>query len=224
MPAGQTLFDTVRTQVIVKISKHQSGADMVEVSLEDEGYPAELLRSQIDDLGKRVGVPARGLKMSMHEIAASGQTLQFLKCTFAINGLLDHNTGKVQLQQLVQAFVGDHGKYTVKGMSVLLDGETADERSVRSFTSDAVEVQGIRINEPLGLDYRILIKTTEPSAIFIPSWSGDKLPTKTVPPPKQGVDWPLYSMATVAALAVGVLVYSFLLRPAKNNPKFGPKR
>jgi hypothetical protein len=221
---GHTLFDTVRTQAIVQISKHATGADMVQVSMEDEGYPADLLRSQIDDLGKRLGTPARGLKLTMHEIASAGQSIGILKCTFAINGLLDHTTGRVALQALAQAFTGDHGKYTVKGMAVLLDGETADDKTVRSFSSPAVEVQGIRINEPRGIEYRILIKTNEPDAIFIPSWSGDKLPPKPVPVPKQGTDWALYSMAMVAALAVGALVYSFLLRPSKSKSKVAPKR
>ncbi len=214
-----TLFDSVSPQVIVKITKHNTGADLVEISLEQAGYPAELLRAQIGDLSRRLGVGARGFKVELRQIAVAAGPISFLTCSFGINGLLDHVNGKVNLQALVQAFAGEHGKFTVKGMSVLLEGEGADERTVRSFKSEYVEVQGIRINTPKGIEYRILVKSTEPDQIFIPSWSGERLPEKPVPVPKPSVDWTLYGLVIVGAIAVGALVYSFLLRPSHSAPQ-----
>jgi hypothetical protein len=220
-PSQSTLFDTVSPQVIVQVSKHNTGADLVDISMEQAGYPPELLRAQIDDLSRRLGVGARGFKVEMRQVAVAGGPISFLKCSFAINGILDHINGKVNLQALVQAFTGEHGKFTVKGMSVLLDGESADERTVRSFKSDRVEVQGIRLDEPKGIEYRILVKSTEPDQIFIPSWSGERLPEKPVPVPKPSVDWTLYGLVIVGAIAVGALVYSFLLRPSHSAPQKG---
>ncbi len=224
LPTDKTLFDTVRPDVIVTIKKHPTGADMVVVDYVQENYPPELARAQIDDLGKRLGVPARGLKLEANQIAAGGSNLTFLKCSFAINGLLNRDEGKVGLQPLVQAFTGANAGHQIKGLSVILDAESATSRNVRSFKSDAVEVQGIQIEKPPGVEYRISIKATEPDKIFIPSWSGEKEPEKPVSPPKPATDWSLYLMIIIAAAAVGALVYSFLLRQPKERPSAGSQK
>jgi len=221
---GATLFDTVRPDVIITIKKHPLGADLVEVSMPQENYPADLLRSQIAALGKSLGVEPRGVKLEANQVATGAQNLTFLKASFGIDGLIDRANGKVALQPIVRAFAGEHGPYTIKGYEIILDGENADPRNVRKFNSPAVDVEGIHIESPPGVEYRVLLKTTEPDKIFIPSWSGEQRPQPTQPHSNGTLDWTLYALLIVGAIAIGALVYSVLLRQPHPRAETKPKK
>lgn len=217
-PSGQTLFETVRPDLIITIRKHQFGTDLVEVSCRAEGYPADLLRAQVADYGKRMKDEPRGMRTELDQIQSAAGTLTYLKATFGIMGLIDREHGRINLQPLVQAFTGEHGAFTVKGLEILLDGEHATEGNVRRFRSASIDLDGIRVDNPPSLEYRIAVKTTEPDKVFIPSWSGEQ-PEATPassPPPKS--DTTMYVLIAIGALAIGALVYSFLLRqPARRS-------
>ena len=79
------LFQSVRPQIFVVVREHPTGADLVEITAVDPEYPRELLKSQIESLGKSLNNNARGLFVSDPRSANYAGTT---KATFGIDGLI----------------------------------------------------------------------------------------------------------------------------------------
>lgn len=223
----KTLFETVRQQVAIVVRKHPTGADLVEITMLESGYPADLLKRQIEELGVQLKSAPRGLQLYNRSIPTDGKAMNFLKATFAIDGIIDRTKSALRIQPIVRAFAGAPEPHTIKGISIMFDGEQATSKTLRRLENDPnVELQAIAIRQPLGLEYRVKLISQDPAAITVPD-SLDDSPGKNgaSPQAKNGVDWTLWSLLGVAALAVGALVYFVLLRLAtKQRPPTLPTR
>lgn len=98
---------------------------------------------------------------------------------------------------------------------VRFEGERPSENTLRLFNPNdgTVKLQAVPLSNPNGVEYRVQLLTQDPAKIHIPD---DRKVTPKVADnaPKKGsqVDWVLIGSFAAAALAVGALVYSLLLR------------
>lgn len=220
-PGGQarSLFLTVKPQVTVVVREHNTGADLVEMTLLDPHYPPEVLQSQIATLGALLNSKPRGLHVYRQQIL---KDLSFIKATFAVDGLVDPQKG-LRLAPIVKALAGAPGKRALRGMSIIFEGQAPNERTVRRFASPAVEVEAQADPGFGGIEYRVRLLTQDPARIDLPDGAPVPVqPAVPVPkPPRGGVDWTLIALFGVAAIAVGALVYSLLLRarPREHSPR-----
>jgi len=216
----RSLFLTVPPQVSVVVRKHQTGADMVFVTMLRSGYPEDLLRSQLQRLGELVGDVPRGLAVARVPAGTAAKKLDFLKAEFAVSGLIDRQAGKVRLEPIVKAFAGAPEPYTIRGMMILLDGEPLTDRMIGRYEKQgAVRLEAMpSLGErelPAGVEYRVELLAQDPSKIVIPDSAQPATPV--APPSEQERASPnvlVLILGAVAALAVGVLVYLALLRRA----------
>lgn len=216
----QTLFDTVRPDVTVVVKKHPLGADIVDISYAAVKYPPDQIRRHVARLAEELHSQVNGLRLVDRRVGAQTGEMSFMKANFGVVGIIDREHGSVNLQAVVRAFAGDAGPYTIRGIAVVLDGELPTSQTLRQFPTtfsadDPIQLQGIRIDSPPSIEYRILLNAREPDKVVIPS-SVNEVPVvqKPIPPPSRG-DPLLYALVVVAALAAGVLVYALLLRPRK---------
>jgi hypothetical protein len=211
-PPEETLFGKVRPDVTFVIREHSTGADMVELTVLASAYPTDLLQRQIDDLGRRLGTPARGLQIYSLSLREDNPDLAFVKATFAIDGLIEREAGIVRLQPLVQAFAGAPDPHTIAGMSVIFDGEMPNPSTVQRFHNDAVSMEG-RYNRDLrGLEYVVALRTQDPERLIIPATVAEARVETPPQPPAPRTEWLLWTLLALAAVAAGALVYWTLLR------------
>ena len=210
------LLQTLKVDVSITVTKHNTGADLVEITAEADDYPAAELQAQSEAIGNALGTPVRGL----HIFAASSGApngSSFLKATFATNGLLAGEAG-IRLQAIARAFAGTQYPSQVQGLLIGLPDVKPLPSTLPSFDSDAVSVQGRTSPNP-GIEYRVHLKTQDPSKILIP----DRLEAakaETVPQSGQGgvpiaIVWVL---TIVGAAAIGALVYNLALRRPPRTP------
>jgi hypothetical protein len=202
----------VRPQVVVYIREHQTGANMVELSMVEPGYPPDLLQKQIMDLCKRLDSQPMGLNIYQEELVVNQPNLRFLKATFAVVGLTDMQGG-VNLTPLLQAFAGAPAPNTVKGMMVVLDDFVpVPKKTLRNFKSPAVVIQGRVDENPPAVQYDIQLLTQNPSEINVQA-EPEKAENSPVPAPsRKAPSTILWLLIVLAGLSVGGLVYFFISR------------
>src|SRR5688572_3328942 len=83
-----------RPDVIVHVRKSDIGADYVRIQALDEDYPQELLRSQIEAVGRYNESQIRGLEISYAGSPGSGR---ILSATFATDRLMDQSANTLEL-------------------------------------------------------------------------------------------------------------------------------
>ncbi len=203
---------SVPPDIFVTSEKQAGGADLVEVTAKSETYPPELLQRQCMAIGVAVGNTGRGFDMSRSAVA-QGQGL--VRCTFAVNGLTDRVSGAIQLEAIVDAFLGAPEPFTVKSILVQLGGETPLFRTLKEFRSKSVVVVGQQMQGPAGLEYRIVPLTQDPQALTIPRLAPDDEAKKasTQVKPRSTADPLVLTLLGTALVAAGALVYFALLRP-----------
>lgn len=211
-PAIKGLFTTVRPQVLITIKEHPTTADLLEISMVEPNYPPDLLRRQIEGLGRLLNSAPRGLSIFAVELEEGNPNLRFLKATFAIDGIIDRANGRLNLTHLVQAFAGAPEPHTVKGMAVVFQDEVPSKTTISRFASEAVEVEARVETQPPMIEYRVKLKSQNPGEIEV-------APSKPAVEPqeqkKKAAELPsflIWTLVGLSGLAAGGLVYSIISR------------
>jgi hypothetical protein len=209
----KSLFLTVRPDVTLLVEDTSTKKEAT-IGTVNPNYPADLLRSQIETLGKLVDGNVRGLRM---EESKDGKGNSYLKVKFGINNLIDHERKVYRLQEIARAFAGAPDPYTVHGIHVTFAHELGDAQNIASYSlPGVVNVEAMRTADPNGplaatLEYRIELLTQDASKIVIPEHSAP--PKASVPQDEpSGSPMLFYVLLGLAALAAGALVYLALLR------------
>jgi len=208
------IFLKVRTDVIVIVRKHNTGADLVEITAREPNYPAELLRSQIEKMCQAIGTPARGLAVGSS--SAEGSTGQaFVRASFATNGIIS-NDGKLNIQPILRAFAGAPPPYTVKGLTLEFDNVAPSATTIQRYSlPEILNAEGrFTNNGPLrGIEYRVQLLSQDSNKIEFPNrYSQAKPKPKIVTPSAKNDRMPLMILFIVAGIAAGALVYFAMLR------------
>jgi hypothetical protein len=213
--AGGNLFTSTRPDVSITVTKHSSGADVLEVTMQKANYPEALLREQVGRLAEGLGTTPTGLKVGTYQVG-SDANLRFTQATFAVQGLVDRAGGILRVEPIAKAFAGTPEPNTVDVLMVQFEGERPTENTLRGYYPEngPVRVQAVSGAVGGGVEYRIQLLTQDPTKISIPD-DRRKPPAQAAPAapkPAPGPDWLLYAVILIAAIAVGALVYSLLLR------------
>jgi hypothetical protein len=209
------LFTSLKTQITIRVSKHPTGADLVEITALDPNYPAETLRAQAEKICSEIGSTTRGLQV--YKMSLGSGDLTFLKATFGTIGILNGPQG-IKLQPLARAFAGGTGPSLVEGIDVIASGVTPLPDTLGRWDSKEVIVQGL---PPAGtvLEYRIKLLSQDPKAIVIPDLSNPQAQNAASRGIQSGPSrWIIWILVVIGALAVGAIVYNLALR---SSPRTG---
>jgi hypothetical protein len=202
--AQTKFFASVRPEASLVVRKHQMGADLVEVTVLEAGYPKEVLQAKVEGFGVLLKDQPRGLV-----VAESGG---FLKASFAINGVVGNAEPRLNLVAIAQAF--GFGNRPLRTISIFFDGliPTA-EIPARWFPKDETwMLEGVATQSPKGIEFRMKINAKSPNQIVLPGKSEAQQVNKQASQ-KNSPDFLLIGALIVGAIAVGLLVYSALIRP-----------
>lgn len=213
--AGGNLFTTTRPDASIVVTKHASGVDVVEITMQIPKYPEDVLRAQVGKLAAALGTTPTGLKVGPYQVG-NDANLRFTQATFAVQGLVDRAAGILRVEPFAKAFAGVPEPNTVDVLMVQFEGERPSDNTLKSyFPKDGpVRVQAVAGATGAGVEYRVQLLTQDPAKIFIPDDRRQPAPQAAPSPlpPPPGPDWLLYGVFFIAAIAVGALVYSLLLR------------
>lgn len=208
--AQSSFFTSVKPQASVVVTRHNTGADMVEVTVIGSDYPQPALQAKLDVLGQALGTQVRGV-----EFAQVGGT--FLKAGFATNGLLLNQAPRVNLRALAQALA--FGERPLKEFSVFFVDLKPDPGIPRRWFApgDAWMFEGQVSAQPKGIEFRVKVNTKDAGEIKMPDEADRNPKIDPKPEKKQGNIYVLIGIIA-GAVGVGLLVYSALLRP-RNSAK-----
>jgi len=211
------VFVTTRADIVVSVAKHSTGADIVEVSPVKRDYPPKLLNEQILKLGEYLGSNVRGLQMYVYQMDPKDSRLDVLKAKFAVNGIIDRTNEIFRIEPIVKAFAGAPKPYTIKGISLILDGEVPIKgRTISKIRTSSVRAEAIFTDKmPAGIEYRIEILDQDPNKIVFPEKHEE--PQVYVKSPGKGKAALILGLFSAAAVALGALVYFSLLRTASHK-------
>jgi hypothetical protein len=218
--SGEGVFASVKPDLTVVVTEHQTSAEIVEVTVLNRKYPPDLLRSQIESLGTYVGVAPRGLQVYDFQIDPNNKGLSFLKARFAVNGLIDRAGSKLRVLPIVKAFAGAPKPNEVKGIAIVFAGEHPLATTIKKYEDETVVLEAVAKDSPPSVEYRIGLKVQDPDRIHIPEDRPE--PTAPLESSESTGGFPGVTMwaIVVAGAAAGVLVYLALLRgrgPAASN-------
>ncbi|MBS1719531.1 MAG: hypothetical protein JST35_03685 [Armatimonadetes bacterium] len=219
LAAAQTLFDTVRPQVMIVVRKHAMGSDLFEIQMLQGGVDLEAMKAALKDFETQLGSPLQVPVIDRRVVPGPGPSTEYLTAKFAVNGFIDRKNKRINLQPLVRAFSSMKANPPVKGFSIVLDGEKPTDETVRQYLADDVGVQAIHTQQPLGIEYRVEVRTTNPSGLVIPSALSEVPAEPKSPPakPSSTFDWRIAALVGVGLIALGALVYSLLLQPRNSK-------
>ncbi|MCW5936108.1 MAG: hypothetical protein KIT11_02230 [Fimbriimonadaceae bacterium] len=210
-------------QAIVTVWKHATGADMVQVSMVSSAYPGETLRNICLAMGRELGSEPRGLAVTRDKLTAD---LSATKARFAVDGLIDRQSGELRLQPVVRAFLGVPAPFQVSTVLVNFDGEKpVDGVTLKDYESDTVVLKATYSEAPLGIEYRVVALVQDPAALKIPARFQE--PQIRQKASKKGAAPPttlLVGLAGVSALAAVGLVYFALANRARRRLSARPGR
>lgn len=219
-PAQPSVFITVKADVIISVSKHSTGADIVEVSPVKRDYPPKLLNEQITKLGEYLKSNVRGLQMYIYQMDPKDGRLDILKAKFAVNGIIDRESGIFRIEPIVKAFAGAPAPYTVRGISLILDSEAPIKgRTISKLNTSSVRAEAIFTDKmPAGIEYRIELLEQDPLKVSFPDNLDE--PGKLIKSPRGNKTVLIIGLFSAAAVALGALVYLSMLRTAnRQRPK-----
>ena len=213
---SQSLFNSQVPDATITIKKHPLGADMVEITMTPAGYPPELLKSQIQKLGKYLHSDPRGLQVYDYVLDPSSPNSHFTKAQFAVDGVIVRQAGSVRLNPFAQAFAGAPKPWTIHALNLQFQSEVPTSATLKSYPGKAVRVEG-RYENPSNpklsdIEYRIQLVSQDPAKFDIPEPGANKASSTAPAPPKSSVDWTTHAVFVIAALSFGALVDSLLLR------------
>lgn len=202
---GQSKFyGSVKPEAWIVVHKSNMGSELVEVTFQGADYPRSAIDEKLIRLGKALGSEPRNV------VAAGGD--QVVKVTFAVVGLITDQNPKVNIAALASAFA--FGERPIRSFSVFFDGLAADKNTPKKWFApkDAWMMEGVSMSSPYGLDYRVQVNTTDPNEIYMPD---SKTPMRESGKPESSERPNIFILGGIilGAIAVGLLVYSALLRP-----------
>lgn len=211
-PPADTKLEMGRPDVTIVIREHATSADLVQVTMARPDYPPDLLRQQLETMGRELGSAPRGLNIAVTSLAPNRKELQFVKATFAVNGILDREGQRLNIAPILKGFAGAPAPFTVENLLIIFDGERPGERTVKNHTSDSVDAKAYFVPSPTEIEYHVKLRSQDPAKIDFPAQAPE--PTSTKNPSEERSSSPLlfYVALGVGALAVGALVYLALLR------------
>jgi len=202
-----------KPQVVINVREHQFSPDLVTITFLAPDYPEDVLRSQLEKVGSYTGSPPRGLSITK-DVVQSNKTNAFLKASFATDNIIDRSAGQLHLERIIKPFLGAPKPHELSSFLVTFEGESPSPRTLRLFSSDNVVVSGSASLMPRGIEYKVLVKTQNPSELNIPTEgraedSGSKPSSQQLAPP-----FPLAALLLlIAGSAVfGALVYFVSVR------------
>lgn len=210
--APASLFTSVRPDGYVRVTPHALGGAVVEITMQDAKYPPALLESQVKALSADLGFPANGLTVVTFQMVASDPKSKYVRANFGINGLGDAAKGLFRLQPIARAFAGAPVPNEVKCLDVIFEKAKPSRNTVTRVDNAGVTVELSPVQDNQVVEYRILLKTQDPSSITIPEDAAPVAKPKPIVPPPSKPDYMLWTLVAVAILALGALVYSLLLR------------
>lgn len=212
---------SVNPGITVVVTEHPLTSEDVEVTAFDPNYPAQLLRQQIETIGKLLGSPPRGVAVVVQQIDPAKPELKFLKARFAVNGLIERSTGELRLEPIIKAFAGAPAPYTLEGITILFDGESPTENTIRrydvpgAFLSEAQIVSSPSESGAPGIEYTIKYLSQDPNKMVYPSKRVEPKSAETASQPAGQLPGYVWIAIIVAGLSAGALVYLAL---AKRTP------
>lgn len=214
-----SLFNTVRPQVFVVVRKHPTGSEVVQVTMLDAKYPTDLLKQQAGAIAAQLGQPAQGLVVFRDQLSKDDPSLTAVRAQFGVKGLSEPATGTYRLEPIARAFAGAGDPNTITGIMVQFESMLPGTNTLRRYENDNVAVELSPQSGQIGVEYRILLKSQDPAKITIPEGRPKQEKPIDKSKPKAGIDWVFVVFGLIGALAIGALVYSFLLRarPAKGQ-------
>jgi hypothetical protein len=215
------LFRTVRPQILLTIRRDPNGsrADLIEARSVDANYPAEQMRAQILELGRLLNSEPPGLFIERHALDGAAATMTSIKASCAVDNLIDRETRKFHLTEIVRAFAGAPAPNTVTGLAIQFIGEQPRRDTLLSFglEGDPVLVQASYDPTFNCVEYRVKLNTQKPGEIEIPEGAEQKVRPTPSTVANKGFDWTIWGLILVAAVAVGALVYSLLVRSTSSK-------
>jgi hypothetical protein len=214
------VFGEVKPDVTIRITKHPTGADMVEITMLNPKYPEELLSEQVAYLGREMGSEPRGLTVQKYQLSNDNPNLVFVKAMFAMDGLVDLQTPALRIKPILKAFTGVPEPLTIQGLSIFYENVQQNKAFVRTINNASAVAEAKAFSQvPRGIEYRIRLKATKPEEVEFPDRVDEPKPA---PVPSESTS--SFSVTGtiaigVAAVAAGALVYLALLRRGNPNPK-----
>ena len=211
-----SLFNTQVPEATILISKHPTGADMVEITMTKKGFPGELLTKDIKELGKYLNSEPRGVQIWDYVLDPSNPNSHFTKATFAVDGVLNRKLESVRLNPFARALAGAPKPWQIHSLSFQLKGESPTSKMIQSYQGNSVLVEGRFEKSPdpnlAGIEYRVELLSQDPAKIDIPEPGDPPIKAKKAKETSDSTDWSIFAIFGIATVALGSLVYSLLLR------------
>ena len=207
---GQTkFFSSVAPQATLVVKQHPMGADLVEVTVLGSNYSQDALKNHVEALGAELGMSPRGLS-----IAVAGDS--FVKATFAVPGLIQNKEPKFNIAAIARAFA--FGDAPLNQLSVTFMDMVPDSKTPAYWFApkDAWMMEGVGTKSPLGIEYRIKVNTKNPADVTLPGPGVEKKNKETQEAQKKP-DIVLIGAIALAAISIGVLVYSAVIRGQRKS-------
>ncbi len=223
--AAQTpsVFEGSRPELVFTIEKQPIGTEIVDVTALDPNYDQNLLRDQLMDLGKRLGDGPRGLSIvyssseQMKDPKAPSTDPKFVRARFGMAGLVEGD--KLKINPILQSVAG--GK--VKEIAIVFVGEKASPYRLKDYKDDATEIKAQSIDSPPSLEYRAKLLSAKaddykvPDSYDNPNQAGE---AKKAPASQGGPSmYLIVAGVVIAAVSIGLLVYSRMMRQLPANRK-----
>ncbi|MCG9895556.1 MAG: hypothetical protein MH204_08790 [Fimbriimonadaceae bacterium] len=189
----------------IVVREHRFGPDLVRVTMLDPEYPTDLLRTQCAALGSLLGSSVRGLEVAVNQVG-SNPDQSFVMASFAVDGLMDLQTGRVQLEPLIQAFAGAPEPFSLDSMSINLEGMRPGEGVIRSFYGEHLAIAALATDQPPGLEYRVWLRTQDPRKLKVPV-PGAPASTQAESPAPQPISLVHLGLLAGGSILVAALVY-----------------
>jgi len=215
----RSLFSLVRPDATIIVRKHELGADLVQITMLDEKYPLEALKAQCEEMCSYLGQQPRGLYVfafNLGSTQAQPTSNMYVRATFAVDGLTEPSTGEFKLGPIVKAMVHNPPGHELGGLMIQFEGMNPGDATIRSLGTDRspVAVEGRYSGPHVGLEYRVAIRTHNPSEVVIPDKLDQGAAQPTVLEVKSQPPFGALAGVLVASLFIGALVYFFVLRKA----------
>jgi hypothetical protein len=180
------------------------GSDLVEITFQGSDYPQSAIDDKLIRLGKALGNEPRSV------VSTAGE--QFVKTDFAVVGLVKDGNPKLNVAALASSLA--FGERPIRSFSVFFVNIVPDSSTPRKWFApkDAWMMEGVSMKSPKGLDYRVKVNTNDPNEIYMPD---SKTEPKSSGKPTSGERPNIFILGGIilGAIAVGLLVYSALMRP-----------
>lgn len=206
---GQSKFyRMLKPEAYVVVKLHSMGSNLVEVTFQGSDYPQSAILEKMTRLGKALGNEPRNVVVVPSD--------QVVKASFAVIGLITDKDPKINIAALASAF--GFGERPIRSFSVFFVNATPGENIVQQWTdpNGAWKMEGFSMASPKGLDYRVQVNTNNPNEIYMPD-SKNVMPPSGKPESIKGPNNFIIGGIVIGAIAVGLLVYSALLRPRKTG-------